>query len=414
MPKRVVITGIGAVTPIGIGLQTFWNNLIGGKSGAAPITRFDAAHHKTTFACEVKEFDPLQRIDKKTARRMDIFCQFAVASAAEAIENAELKPEELDPERIGVIYGSGIGGMTTYEDQCYKVFQEGPKRVSPFFVPMMIGDIVPGHISMRWNLKGVNYGVQSACATSSHALGIAFMHLQNGDADAIVCGGSEAPICPVGMAGFNAMNAISTRNDAPQKASRPFDLERDGFVMGEGAATLVLETMEHAIRRNAPILAELAGYGFSADAHHLTAPAPGGEGAVRSMRAALKSARIPPTDIDYINAHGTSTPLNDQTETEAIKTTFGDHAYKLAISSTKSMTGHLLGAAGAVELAACVLAIRHGIIPPTINLEKPDPVCDLNYTPNYSARRPVDIALSNTFGFGGHNASLIVCRWNEK
>ena len=254
MPKRVVITGIGAVTPIGIGLQTFWNNLIGGKSGAAPITRFDAAHHKTTFACEVKEFDPLQRIDKKTARRMDIFCQFAVASAAEAIENAELKPEELDPERIGVIYGSGIGGMTTYEDQCYKVFQEGPKRVSPFFVPMMIGDIVPGHISMRWNLKGVNYGVQSACATSSHALGIAFMHLQNGDADAIVCGGSEAPICPVGMAGFNAMNAISTRNDAPQKASRPFDLERDGFVMGEGAATLVLETMEHAIRRNAPIL----------------------------------------------------------------------------------------------------------------------------------------------------------------
>lgn len=413
MPKRIVITGMGAVTPLGNSLPDYWYNLVHGKSGAGGITRFDATGHKTRFACEVKGFNPLDYLDRKQAKRLDLFSQFALVSAIEAVKQAGLDSDHFNHDRVGVVYGSGIGGMTTYEEQVTKSLDYGPGRVSPFFVPMMIGDIIAGHISIRWNLKGVNYGVQSACATSSHAIGLAMIHLLTGDADAIVCGGAEAPLCPVGVAGFNALHAISIRNDAPEKASRPFDAKRDGFVMAEGGAGFVLETEEHARKRGAEILAELKGYGFSADAYHLTAPAPGGEGAVRSMRAALQKAGIQPEEVDYLNAHGTSTPLNDTTETEAIKTAFGEHAYRMNISSSKSMTGHLLGAAGAVELATCVQTIREGVIPPTINLEYPDPECDLNYTPNKAVKKSVNVALSNTFGFGGHNASLVVKRWEE-
>jgi len=412
MSKRIFVTGMGAVTPLGIGVEETWKSMVAGVSGATPITLFDASNFRTHFACEVKNFDPLAFLDRKEAKRMDRFTQLAMVSAIEAVEMSGLNFETVDHDRIGVVYGSGIGGMNTYEEQVIKMYSEGHSRISPLFVPMMIGDIVPGFISIRWGLKGPNYGVQSACATSSHAIGLALMHLRAGDSDVIVTGGTEAPVTRMGVGGFNAMHAISTRNDAPDKASRPFDKDRDGFVIGEGAATFVLETEEHMLARGATPLAEIAGYGFSADAHHMTAPAPEGEGAVRSMRAALKSGGIAPEVVDYLNAHGTSTELNDKNETAAIKTTFGDHARKMAISSTKSMTGHLLGAAGAVEAMACVMAIRHGIIPPTINYETPDPDCDLDYTPNKAVQREVSVALSNTFGFGGHNATLAIRRAN--
>ncbi len=413
MAKRVFVTGMGAISPIGHGVGATWDALVNGVSGAGPITRFDSSEHKTHFACEVKDFDPTQFMDRKDAKRMDLFSQFAMASAVEAVEMAGFDFDNVDPDRMGVVYGSGMGGMMIYEEQMNKLNEAGPGRISPLFIPMLIGDIIPGHISMRYNMKGPNYGVQSACATSSHALGLAFMHLRAGDADVMVSGGSEAPLTRLGTAGFNSARTLSTRNDDPMHASRPFDKDRDGFVMAEGAATFVLETEEHAKARGAKVYAELAGYGFTGDAHHLTAPAPDHEGAQRSMRQALKSAGLTVEDVDYINAHGTSTELNDLNETIAIKKVFGDHARVAAISSTKSMTGHLLGAAGAMEMLACVKALREGIIPPTINYETPDPECDLDFTPNKAVKREIKVAMSNTFGFGGHNASLVLKRVDD-
>ncbi|MBD3167794.1 beta-ketoacyl-ACP synthase II [bacterium] len=409
--QRIVITGMGIVSPVGIGLDAFWTGLLTGRSGAGPISRFDASEHKTQFACEVKDFDPKDYMDRKMARRMDPFCQFAVAASGLAVNMAGLTEGNYEPDRVGVVYGSGIGGLTTYEPQVNKLAEAGPGKVSPFVIPMLIGDIAAGYISMIHQFKGPNYSVQSACATASNSIGVAAMHLLLGDSDIVVCGGAEAPLTPTGVAGFNAAMALSTRNDDPMTASRPFDKNRDGFVMAEGGATFILETEEHARARGAEILAELAGYGFSGDAYHLTAPAPHGEGAVRSMRAAIRNAGLTSDDIDYINAHGTSTAYNDSTETEAIKTVFGDRAYKIPISSTKSSTGHLLGAAGGVELAACVQSIRTGKLAPTINYETPDPDCDLDYVPNTPREADVEVALSNTFGFGGHNATLVVRRY---
>lgn len=406
--KRIVVTGIGAVTPIGLNINEFWNNLIEGKSGAAFITRFDASNFDTKFACEVKNFDPLKYFDRKSVQRLDLFTQFALVSTDEAIQNSQLKLDALDKNRVGVVFGSGIGGMWTWHHQSEIVFRGGgPQRISPYFVPMMISDIAAGQISIKYNFKGLNYATTSACATSAHAIALGAIHIQRGDADVVVVGGSEASICPMGIGGFNAMKALSTRNDAPEKASRPFDKNRDGFVMGEGSATLILEDFDFAVKRGAPILAELVGIGLTADAYHITAPAPGGEGAVRSMKLCLEDAGIKPEDVDYINAHGTSTSYNDKNETEAIKNLFGDHAYKLVVSSTKSMTGHLLGAAGALEAVVTVLTLVNNIIPPTINYEVPDPECDLNYAPNKAVKKEVNYAISNAFGFGGHNVSLL-------
>ncbi|MBX3045004.1 MAG: beta-ketoacyl-ACP synthase II [Candidatus Kapabacteria bacterium] len=405
---KVVVTGLGAVTPIGNNLQEYWNSLLEGKSGGAPITKFDASDFKTQFACEVKNFDPSPHINFKEAQRMDLFTQYALSSATMAVEDAGIDFDTLDKERIGVIIGSGIGGMWTYHHQQQNLYERDgkPDRISPFFVPMLISDIAAGHVAIKWGLKGPNYATVSACATSSHSLADALMILQRGDADMMVVGGSEAVVCPMGVGGFNAMKALSTRNDDPAGASRPFDKERDGFVIGEGAGILILETEEHAIKRGAKIYCEFAGIGLTDDAFHITQPAPGGEGAVRSMKLAIKDAGLEPEDIDYINAHGTSTPFNDRNETAAIKTVFGKHAYNLAVSSTKSMTGHLLGAAGAIEAIAATLAIHHSKIPPTINYSTPDEDCDLNYVPNTSIDKQIRAAVSNTFGFGGHNASL--------
>jgi 3-oxoacyl-[acyl-carrier-protein] synthase II len=412
MPKynfpRVVVTGIGVVTPIGNTVEEFWNAMLEGKSGADYITRFDTTHFETKFACEVKNFDPLLYLNRKEVQRMDLFTQFAIAAATQALQDSGLNLDKINKERTGVIFGSGIGGMWTYHYQQQLVYENNgkPDRISPFFIPMMISDIAAGHIAIRWGFKGPNYATTSACATASHSLADALMLIQRGDADIMVVGGSEAAICPMGVGGFNAMKALSTRNDDPKTASRPFDKDRDGFVMGEGAGVLILETLEHALNRGAKIYTEFAGFGLTDDAFHITQPAPNGEGAYRSMKLALEDAGLQPQDIDYINAHGTSTPYNDKNETEAIKTLFGDYAYKINISSTKSMTGHLLGAAGAVEAIATVLAIERGIIPPTINYFTPDPECDLNYTPNKPVQRKIRAALSNTFGFGGHNATL--------
>ncbi|MGA9116940.1 MAG: beta-ketoacyl-ACP synthase II [Bacteroidota bacterium] len=405
--RRVVVTGMSVLTPIGLTVEEYWRNLLAGTSGAGPITSFDTAQFDTRFACELKGFKATDHLDRKSVQRLDPFTQYAVISADLALADAALTVGEMDPDRIGVVYGSGIGGMTTYEAQFRNYLGGGPRRISPFFIPMLIPDIAAGHISMKHGLKGPNFATVSACATASHAIGDAFRIVQYGDADIMLCGGSEAPICPMGVGGFNAMKAISTRNDDPAKASRPFDAQRDGFVMGEGAGTLVLEELEHARRRGARIHAELVGMGFTADAHHMTAPPEDGEGAVRSMRRAIADAGIRPDQVDYVNVHGTSTPLGDISETRAIKTVFGEHARKVRISSTKSMTGHLLGAAGAVESVAAILAAQHGMIPPTINYEFPDPDCDLDYTPNAARPHPVTYALSNTFGFGGHNATLL-------
>ncbi|MCX7834871.1 MAG: beta-ketoacyl-ACP synthase II [bacterium] len=411
---RVVITGLGAVTPIGVGVDAYWNGLVEGKSGSAPITLFDASNHETKFACEVKGFDFAQWMDPREGRRYDRYCQFAVAAAEMAIQDANLQDwDGINKDLVGVIIGSGIGGLNVFEEQTKILFERGPKRLSPFFIPMMISDIAAGIISIRYGIKGVNYAVTSACATASHAIGVAYRHLQFGDADIILCGGSEAAVTSVGVGGFNAMKALSTRNEAPEKASRPFDKHRDGFVIGEGAGVLVLETLEMAERRNAKIYGEIIGIGFTGDAHHITAPAEGGEGAQRSMRLAIQESGLAVDEFGYINAHGTSTPYNDKFETMAVKAVFGDHAKKLAISSTKSMTGHLLGAAGGIELIATVLAVKNGILPPTINYETPDEECDLDYVPNRSRVQQVDAALSNTFGFGGHNATIAVKRWNN-
>ncbi len=413
MQHRVVVTGLGTVTPIGNTTSEFWEGLISGRSGAAPITHFDPVDHATHFACEVKNFDISKYLHPREAKRMDPFCHYAIAAADQALQESGVSENTRDKDRVGIIIGSGIGGILVFEEQTREIIKSGPRRISPFFIPTMISDIAAGHISIKYQLRGLNYATVSACATGSHAIGAAMRHLQFGDADAMVAGGSEGAITPMGVAGFNAMRAISTRNDDPEHASRPFDLDRDGFVMGEGAGVLVLETLEHAKSRGAKILCELSGLGFSADAHHITAPAPGGEGAVRAMRQALNNAGLNPEDIDYVNAHGTSTAYNDKTETEALKTVFGEYAYKLSVSSTKSMTGHLLGAAGAVESVACIHAIQNGIVPPTINYNTPDPECDLDVTPNDPKERKIRTALNNAFGFGGHNACLIYSQFRE-
>ena len=406
--RKVVVTGLGAVTPLGLSVEEFWKNLLAGKSGAAPITYFDAGDFDTKFACEVKGFDPLVFLDRKLAQRCDPFTQFALAASEMAIRDAGLYLEQENRDRIGVVVGSGIGGMWTYHRAQESLWEsKGPHRISPFFIPMMISDIAPGRISMRYGLKGPNYATTSACATSSHAVGDAFILIQRGNADVMVTGGAESSICPMGIGGFNAMKALSTRNDAPERASRPFDKGRDGFVMGEGSGILVLEELGHALKRGARIYAELAGLGFTADAHHITEPAPGGEGAVRSMRTAIEDAGLTPADIQYVNTHGTSTPVGDKNETAAIKTVFGEHAKRLAVNSTKSMIGHLLGAAGAVESIATVLSVYENKVHPTINLDTPDPECDLDYIPHTAQAREVQAAVSNTFGFGGHNASLL-------
>jgi 3-oxoacyl-[acyl-carrier-protein] synthase II len=405
---------MGALTPIGNNLDAYWDGLKNGRSGCAMITRFDASDYDTKFACEVKDYNVLDFIDRKLSNRMDLFTQFGVSAADMAIKDSGLPLDTVDKTRIGVVFGSGIGGMWTYQKQQETMYETGgPHRISPFFVPMLISDICAGYISMRHGLKGPNYATTSACATSNNAIADAMMLIQRGIVDVIVAGGSEAVICPMGVGGFNAMKALSTRNDAPEKASRPFDLKRDGFVMGEGGGSLILEELEHALNRGARIYAEFCGFGATADAHHITQPAPGGEGAIRSMQMAMNDAGVLTADIDYINVHGTSTPQGDISESDAIKGAFGEHAKKIAISSTKSMTGHLLGAAGAVEAIATVLAIHHQIAPPTINYEFPDPACDLDYVPNVARPMKIDAAMSNGFGFGGHNATLIFKRFEN-
>jgi 3-oxoacyl-[acyl-carrier-protein] synthase II len=414
LKRRVVITGLGAITPIGLNVSEFWNGLIVGKNGAAPITHFDASKFDTKFAAEVKNFNPENYFDKKSIKRLDRFSQFAIASSVEAIEDAKVNLDKINKDRAGVVYGSGIGGIDTLQTEHWKYFQDkNPTMISPFFVPMMIADLAAGQISIRFGLKGPNYATTSACSTASHAISDAFMLIERGSADLMVCGGSEASVTEMSMAGFNAMRAISTWNDRYLEASRPFDKDRNGFVMGEGAGTIILEELNHALSRGATIYAELTGIGLTADAFHITAPAPGGEGAVRSMKIAIEESGVSPNDIDYINAHGTSTPHNDLNETKAIKTVFGDHAYKLIISSTKSMTGHLLGAAGGIEVIATVLSMNNSLIPPTINLDNPDPECDLNYSAKKVTKRDIKAAISNTFGFGGHNASLLFKRFEE-
>jgi len=415
---RVVITGAGLLTPVGNDLESAWAALLSGASGAGAITRFDATEDfGTRIACEVKGFDPSRYLGPKEVKRADRFVQFAVAVADEAMESAGLgQPEareDIPPERFGVIFGSGIGGMYTFEDQTRVLVTKGPKRVSPFFVPMFIPDMASGMVSIRFGAQGPNYATVSACASSGHALGDALRILQRGDADVMLAGGTEAAVTPLCIAGFSSMKAMSTRNDDPASASRPFDAGRDGFVIGEGAGAMVLETLEHARARGANILAELSGYGASADAYHMTAPEPTGAGAQFAMRAALKDAGAVPEDVDYINAHGTSTPHNDAMETHAIKSVFGDYAKELVVGSTKSMVGHLLGAAGAVEGIICTLVTREGRIPPTINFSEPDPVCDLDYGHNRVEERSVALALSNSFGFGGHNVTLAIRRWEE-
>lgn len=413
--KRVVVTGLGALTPIGNSLSEYWEGLISGKSGAAPITQFDASLFKTQFACEVKNWDENDHFDRKEARKLDKFSQYAMVSVDEAIADSALLNSNPDMDRIGVIWGSGIGGLKSFQDECENFFKgDGTPRFNPFFIPKMIADIAAGHISIKYGFRGPNYVTVSACASSTNALIDAFNYIRLGKADVIVSGGSEAAVNEVGVGGFNALKALSTRNDSPETASRPFDAERDGFVLGEGAGALILEEYEHAMKRGAKIYAEVIGGGMSGDAYHMTAPHPEGLGAKNTMRYALEDANIDPSDVDYVNVHGTSTPLGDVAEVKAIQEIFGDHAYNLNISSTKSMTGHLLGAAGAIEAIACVMAVKHDIVPPTINHFTDDPELDnkLNFTFNEAQKRTVNIALSNTFGFGGHNTSVVVKKFN--
>jgi 3-oxoacyl-[acyl-carrier-protein] synthase II len=409
--KKVVITGFGVISPIGIGKEQFTTSLKNGVSGVDKITSFDVSEFETKIAAEVKNFNPEDYIEKKKVRRMDRFCQFAVAAAKMAIEDAQLNLQNENLERIGVIIASGIGGIATIEKEMRVLIEKGPSRISPFLIPMQISNIAAGEIAIYYGFKGPNYAVTSACASSNHAIGDALRILRYGDADVIIVGGSEAAITPLGLGGFCAAKALSTRNDEPKKASRPFDKNRDGFVMGEGAAVFVLETEEHAIKRNAKIYAELAGYAATDDAYHITAPREDGSTQALCMKLALKDAGILPEEVEYINAHGTSTPLNDKYETLAIKLTFGEYAYKIPISSTKSMTGHLLGAAGAVELAAILVCMENNFIHPTINYEEPDPDCDLDYVPNVAREKKFNVALSNSFGFGGHNAAIVVKRY---
>ena len=411
MARRVVVTGTGMVTPVGLSTSDTWASLLAGKSGAAPITKFDPSRLQVRFACEVKGFDPLAWLEKKEAKRMDLFCQFAIAAADQAIREAGLEGRFPAPDRTGVIIGSGIGGMMTLEEQAFIYLNKGPDRITPFFVPMFIPDIASGHISIRHGLKGPNFCTVSACASSANAIGEAYDLIRSGAADCIVTGGAEAAITGLAISGFQNMKALSTRNDAPEQASRPFDKERDGFVLGDGAAALILESLEHATNRGATILGEVIGYGMSADAHHITAPCADGDGARRAMIACLEEGHIDRKDVGYINAHGTSTPLGDVAETLAVKAVFGDQARNLVFGSTKSMTGHLLGGAGALEAAISLLVVRTGKIPPTINQTTPDPECDLDCAPNHAVERRVDIALSNSFGFGGHNVTLAIRRF---
>jgi 3-oxoacyl-[acyl-carrier-protein] synthase II len=414
--KRVVVTGLGALTPIGNTLDEYWNGLISGKSGAAPIQQFDAAEFKTHFACEVKNFNAEDFIDRKEVRKLDKFSQYAMVSADEAMADSGLMNAEPNLDRIGVIWGSGIGGLRTFQEECENFVEVGRiPKFNPFFIPKMIADIAAGHISIKYGLRGPNYVTVSACASSTNAIIDAFNLIRLGKADAIMTGGSEAAVTEMGVGGFNALRALSQRNDSPETASRPFDKDRDGFVLGEGAGALVLEELEHALKRGAKIYAEVAGGGMSGDAYHMTAPHPDGIGARNVMIAALEDAYLSPEDVDYVNVHGTSTPLGDVAETKAIQQVFGEHAYKLNISSTKSMTGHLLGAAGAIEAIACILAVKHDLIPPTINHFTDDPEIDnkLNFTFNQAQKRVVNVALSNTFGFGGHNTSAIFKKFKE-
>jgi 3-oxoacyl-[acyl-carrier-protein] synthase II len=411
--RRVVVTGIGAITPLGHTVQETWDALVAGRSGAGPITHFDAAEFDSKIACEVKNFDPATYFDRREIRRMDLFNMYAMIGAAEALKNAELDPERVDRDRVGVIVGSGIGGISTFEEQHGRLLAKGPSRVSPFFIPLMIVDMSSGLISMRYGFRGPNYATVSACATSAHAIADSLRIIERGDAEVIVTGGAEATITPASVAGFCANKAISTLNDAPQKASRPFDLNRDGFVMGEGGVIVILEALGHALKRNAPILAELMGAGLSGDAHHMTAPAPDGNGAARAMAAALADAEWTPNDIEFINSHGTSTGLGDIAETMAIKTIFGERAYNIPVNATKSMAGHLLGAAGSLELMATIKTILTGVAHPTINQETPDPECDLDYIPNTARQLSVTRAISNSFGFGGHNVTLAVRKYSE-
>lgn len=409
--KRVVVTGLGAITPIGNTVAEYWDGLLNGKSGAAPIKQYDASKFKTQFACEIKNFNVEDYIDRKEARKLDQFSQYAMVSATEAMVDSKLMESNPNLDRIGVIWGSGIGGLKTFQDEAQNFFSgDGTPKFNPFFIPKMISDIAAGHISIKYGLRGPNYVTVSACASSTNAIIDAFNLIRLGKADAIVTGGSEAAVNEMGMGGFNALKALSTRNDSPETASRPFDLDRDGFVLGEGGGALILEEYNHAIKRGATIYAEVLGGGMSGDAYHMTAPHPEGIGARNVMIAALEDAELTPDSVDYVNVHGTSTPLGDIAETKAILQVFGEHAYKLNISSTKSMTGHLLGAAGAIEAIACVLAVKNDVVPPTINHFTDDPEIDnrLNFTFNKPQYRTVDVALSNTFGFGGHNTSVIV------
>lgn len=408
---RVVVTGMGAITPIGIGVPAYWDALLAGKSGAARIAAFDPSAYPTQIACEVKNFDPSNVADKKEARRLDRALLFALGAADEAIKHAGLDVEKLNRDRCGVVIGSGIGGIDTFEKQHSTLLSQGPGRVSPFFIPMMIIDMSSGLVSMRYGFKGPNYATVSACATAGHAISDAVHLIERGDADLMVTGGAEATITPAALAGFCSARAMSTRNDDPERASRPFDIDRDGFVMGEGAGIVVLESLEHARNRGANVLAEILGTGMSGDAYHLTAPSPHGEGAARAMKAALFNAEVSPTDIDYVNTHGTATDLGDICETEALRAVIGEHADDIVCNSTKSMIGHLLGAAGGVELIVCIKSIETGTIHPTINLDNQDPQCNLNYAAKKVVTKDVNLAMSNSFGFGGHNVTLVVSKF---
>ena len=414
--KRVVVTGLGALTPIGNNVEEYWNSLIKGVSGCAPITLFDASKFKTQFACEVKGYDPLDHFDRKEGRKLDRYAQFAMVSSEQAIKDSGLDLESIDLDRSGVIWGSGIGGLKTFQDECENFFDgDGTPRFNPFFIPKMIADIASGHISIKYSFRGPNFTTVSACASSNNALIDSFNYIRLGKADVMISGGSEATVFETGVGGFNALHALSQRNDSPETASRPFDKDRDGFVLGEGSGALILEEYKHAVKRGAKIYAEMIGGGLSADAHHMTAPHPEGLGAINVMKTALQDAEIAGDDVDYINVHGTSTPLGDKAESSAIKKVFGDHAYKLNISSTKSMTGHLLGAAGAIEAIASIMAIKNNIVPPTINHFTDDPELDnkLNFTFNKAQEKEINIALSNTFGFGGHNTCALFRKYSD-
>ncbi len=414
--RRVVVTGLGLITPVGLDVAETWDALIAGRSGGAPITQFDASDQSVRFACEVKGFDPERYMERKEVRRADRFLQLAMGAAHQAVEHADIESavSSVPGERFGVIVGSGIGGLTTMETQHAKLLEQGPGRVSPFFIPMFIGDMAAGMISMKYGARGPNYATVSACASSGHAVGAAFRSIRTGESDVMITGGTEATVTPLCIAGFASMKALSQRNESPDTASRPFDHTRDGFVLGEGAGILVLEEMEHALARGAAILGEIAGFGQTADAYHMTSPAPGGAGAQMAMRLAMKDAGLEAVDVDYINAHGTSTPANDATETAAIRAVLGDRAGEIVVGSTKSMTGHTLGAAGAIEVGISLLVCEHGLIPPTINYETPDPECDLNYGVDGPTEMTVRAALTNSFGFGGHNVSLAVRRWEGR